>query len=85
MCQGYESHKTIGFLAILVWISCKNHKVTKPALNVGSPLVRQSLPSSTKKKNNNKKRCQSRTPSGKTFWICAKCANSFEPSLRSDL
>ena len=43
-----------------------------------------SLPSSIKKKNK-KQRCQSLTPSGKTFWIRTKCANSSEPSLRSDL
>ena len=28
-----------------------------------------------------KKRCQSRTPSGKTFWIRARCSNLSEPSL----
>ena len=86
MYQGYESHKTIGFSSNTGMDLLKNHKATKPALNVGPLLVRQSLPSSTKKKKkNNKKRCQSRAPSGKTFWIRAKCANSSEPSLRSDL
>ena len=80
-----KNHKTIGFSSNTgIDLQKKKHKVTKPALNVGPSLVRQSLPSSTKKKAK-KKRCQSRTPSGKTFWIRAKCANSPEPSLRSDL
>ena len=49
MCQGYESHKTIGFSSSTGMDLLKNHKVTKPALNVGPSLVRKSLPSSTKK------------------------------------
>ena len=80
-----KNHKTIGFSSNTGMDLLKKTQGYQARLNVGPSLVRQPLPSSTKKKNNKKKRCQSRTPSGKTFWIRAKCANSSEPSLRSDL
>ena len=50
-----KNHKAIGFSSNTgMDLLKKNHKVTKPALNVGPSLVRQSLPSSTKKKQTKK-------------------------------
>ena len=49
-----KNHKTIGFSSNTGMDLLKNHKVTKPAVNVGPSLVRQSLPSSTKKKQQQK-------------------------------
>ena len=52
-----ENHKTIGFSSNTgMDLLKKNHKVNKPALNVGPSLVRQSLPSSTKKKTTTTKK-----------------------------
>ena len=50
-----KNHKTIGFSSNTgMDLQKKNHKVTKPALNVGPSLVQQSLPSPTKKKTTKK-------------------------------
>ena len=67
-------HKAIGFLSNTGPDPLENHKATMPAFYVGPTSARQrplivvfesSLPSSNKQT----KRCQSLTPSDKTFWI----------------
>ena len=76
-----KNHKTIGFSSNLQKKSQGYQASIKCWAIIGTTVS----PSTKKKKKTKKKRCQSRTPSGKTFWIRAKCANSSEPSLRSDL
>ena len=71
-------HKVLGLIGSELWFRWR--------VDVGPLMVviGSSLPSSTKKKTN-KKTLPKSDPSGKVFWIRAKCTNSSEPSLRSDL
>ena len=80
-----KNHNTIGFPSNTGPDLQENHKVTKPAFNVGPSYVRQAFRwrtdvgplmvvfGSSLPSSTKKHRC-------KTFWIGARCANSSEPS-----
>ena len=82
-----KNHKNIGSLSNSGPDTLINHKATKPAFNVGSSWARQqnAIKMGFRWRADDdpnvvvfgsyffssKKRCQSWTPSDKTFWICA--------------